>query len=154
MTVKNNPTKRKRRATSLSAPASVLERSDYRAILTDLRRQIVAGELPKGGQLPTRDKLIAQYGTCSATLQRALDRLAHDGFIYAQKGLGTFVADHPPHLNHIGVAFHGDPINDKPGSTFWLRNFARSVRPAATSPRSTVRAWSSAPSAPSGSPAR
>jgi DNA-binding LacI/PurR family transcriptional regulator len=43
--------------------------------------------------------LATTFDVSSVTVQRALDELAVDGFVHARRGLGTFVAAHPPHLS-------------------------------------------------------
>ncbi|HOF89970.1 MAG TPA: substrate-binding domain-containing protein, partial [Armatimonadota bacterium] len=58
-----------------------------------------------GDRLPTRQALIAAYGVCMVTLQRAMDILRDDGFIVTRGRLGSFVADAPPHLCRYGLVF-------------------------------------------------
>ncbi len=74
-----------------------------------LCRQIVDGELPPGTQLPKRVELERTFSVSPVTLQRALQQLMDDGFIYAKAGLGTFVAKNPPHLSRYGLAFPTHP---------------------------------------------
>ena len=74
-----------------------------------LRRQIIEGKLPPGGRLPTQVQLVEKFGVSGVTIQRALDRLIREGFIYTRGRNGTFVATHPPHLFSYGVVFVDQP---------------------------------------------
>ena len=81
-------------------------------IARDLRRGITAGVLAPGAQLPTRLELESKYGTTSVTIQRALDRLVRDEFIYVNGRRGTYVSPHPPHLSRYALVFRHDPDRD------------------------------------------
>jgi len=73
------------------------------AIAQALREQIITGELSPGTRLPPQSKLERRFRVAGNTLQRALNRLAEEGFIYTNSTVGTFVAEHPPHVRDIGV---------------------------------------------------
>lgn len=77
------------------------------AIVESLRRQIAAGTLAAGARLPTRVALQHQFATTPATVQKAIDQLAADGFTRAAGRHGTFVAAHPPCLAHYAIVFPG-----------------------------------------------
>ena len=87
------------------------------AICQGLRAQIIDGTLPPGAQLPIRSELEKRFNVSSNTLQRALDRLIREGFIYAKGTAGTYVAEQPPHLTHYGVVLphqrRTDPIRNR-----------------------------------------
>ena len=72
-------------------------------VIAELRGAIIAGTLAPGSRLPTRRELQRRFDVASLTLQRALDRLAADGFIATRANRGTFVVDHPPHASHYGL---------------------------------------------------
>jgi DNA-binding LacI/PurR family transcriptional regulator/DNA-binding transcriptional regulator YhcF (GntR family) len=74
-----------------------------------LRREIIEGRLAPGGRLPTQVQLVEQFRVSGVTIQRALDRLIREGFIYTRGRNGTFVASHPPHLYSYGVVFRDEP---------------------------------------------
>ncbi len=74
-------------------------------ILDALRRQIRSGKLAPESRLPLRTQLEKTFQVSSVTLQRALDRLTRDGYIYARGKAGTFVAKYPPHLYQYGLVF-------------------------------------------------
>lgn len=98
-------------------------------ILSRLRRQIVEGEFPPGSQLPTRQVLGQRFGVSSATLQRALDQLIHDGFIYARGSMGTFVSQRLPFTKNYGLVFPASDIPAHPWTRFWvaLKNEAEKI---------------------------
>ncbi len=70
-----------------------------------VRQQIVRGEFSPGSRLPTRTDLKRQFGTTSATVQRAFNILADQGFVHAEGPRGTFVSRRPPHLHRYALAF-------------------------------------------------
>jgi DNA-binding LacI/PurR family transcriptional regulator len=78
-------------------------------ILEHLRQQIVGGLLTPGMQLPKRTELEREYNVSPLTLQRALQQLIDDGFLFAKTGQGTFVAANPPHLSRYGLLFPFHP---------------------------------------------
>ena len=82
-------------------------------IARDLRSGITAGTLAPGAQLPTRLELESKYGTTSVTIQRALDRLVRDEFIYVNGRRGTYVSANPPHLSRYALVFRHDPDGDR-----------------------------------------
>jgi GntR family transcriptional regulator len=63
----------------------------YEQLAEMLRREIAAkqatGELH---QLPSENDLAEQHGISRATVRHALDELERDGWIYRQKGIGSF----------------------------------------------------------------
>jgi len=76
-------------------------------IVSNLRQQIVDGRLEPGSCLPSRMTIQKQFDASMATVQQALDALVRDGFVYTRHGVGTFVAEKPPHLCHYGLVFWG-----------------------------------------------
>ncbi|MFW5856771.1 MAG: GntR family transcriptional regulator [Planctomycetota bacterium] len=78
-------------------------------IVRELRREIVSGRFAPGDRLPTRERLEARFNASSATIQRAFDTLARQGFIVAAGRRGTFVADRPPHRHRFAVVFGATP---------------------------------------------
>jgi DNA-binding LacI/PurR family transcriptional regulator len=49
---------------------------------------------PAGTRLPSELELIRQYAVSNTTVHKALAALEHEGYIYREKGRGTFVADY------------------------------------------------------------
>jgi DNA-binding LacI/PurR family transcriptional regulator len=85
-------------------------------ILDQIRGEIVEGKLAPGTQLPTRKQLEQTFQVSAVTLQRALDRLTRDGFIYARGSMGTFVSRNLPFISNYGLVFA-----DLPPPTKWPR---------------------------------
>jgi DNA-binding LacI/PurR family transcriptional regulator/DNA-binding transcriptional regulator YhcF (GntR family) len=79
------------------------EHTKYRNIVQALRDGIVSGTYAPGYRLPTRTEIGTEFGVGVATVQRALDELIQDGFVYARARAGTFVAVKPPHLTQYGL---------------------------------------------------
>jgi|HubBroStandDraft_1064217.scaffolds.fasta_scaffold24522_5 GntR family transcriptional regulator len=62
--------------------------------LTDiLRSQILSGEIPPRGKLPSISRLMQDYGIADQTAQKAINALKTEGLVRSVRGLGTFVAD-------------------------------------------------------------
>ena len=80
-------------------------------IVSVLRGEVVAGELPLGSRLPNRRELGRRFSASSVTVQRAMDRLMQDGFVYADGPNGTFVSPYPPHLYRYGLLFPSQPAD-------------------------------------------
>ena len=99
-------------------------------IIQELRDQIVAGQLSPGCRLPNRDEIGQKYGAGANTVQRALDRLKLDGFVYSSGRNGTFVSAEPPHLTRYAVVFPALPSQSQAWVRFWtaLTNEAISIQ--------------------------
>lgn len=85
----------------------------------DLRRRIIEGDLKPGSRLPKRVDLEQRFAVSPLTIQRAVDRLIEEGFVYAKTGQGTFVVEHPPHLSRYGLVFPSHPGDRGGWSTFY-----------------------------------
>lgn len=68
-------------------------RAPYLQLAADLRRQIEAGELAPGEQLPSNRALAAKYGVAVLTAQKAVHALRAEGLLDTQPGLGVFVRE-------------------------------------------------------------
>ncbi len=64
----------------------------YVRIQRHILDQIEGGELSVGDRLPTEMEFARQFETSRATVQLAMSRLVHEGWIEKQAGRGTFVA--------------------------------------------------------------
>jgi DNA-binding GntR family transcriptional regulator len=95
-------------------------------IVDNLRQRIIAGEFGPGAQIPQRTRLEEQFQASSVTVQKALDRLAQDGFVCAKGRRGTFVSETPPHLSQYALVFPSRPEQGRPWGNFWtvLRDMA------------------------------
>jgi GntR family transcriptional regulator len=65
----------------------------YRQIADDLRRKIEAGQLQRGGQLPTEIDLREQYDASRNTVRDAIKWLTTRGLVETRPGQGTFVIE-------------------------------------------------------------
>jgi GntR family transcriptional regulator len=63
----------------------------YRQIADDLRRDIDAGVLESGSQLPTEKELTERWQASRSTVREAIKQLADLGLVSARPGQGTFV---------------------------------------------------------------
>jgi len=63
-----------------------------------IREQIQAGELQRGTRLVGETELARQLGISRPTLREATRMLAQEGLIEIKHGVGTFVAEHLPHV--------------------------------------------------------
>ncbi len=81
----------------------VSSKNKYLKVVRTLRKDIVRGVYGPGHRLPTRSAMGEEFGVGVATVQKALDELAEDGFVRARARAGTFVVDHPPHLCNYGL---------------------------------------------------
>ena len=90
-------------------------------ILAELRNDIVEGRLALGAKLPTHVELAQRFSVSNVTIQRALDRLVHEGFIATNGRRGTFVTPRPPHVSRYAMVFPTGPVTDErwAWSRFW-----------------------------------
>jgi DNA-binding LacI/PurR family transcriptional regulator len=84
-------------------------RRNHNALLTELRRRILAGELAPGAQLPTRLELAQEFQASPHTLQRAVDHLRRDGFLSVVARQATYVTKHLPNRFHFAMVFTSRP---------------------------------------------
>lgn len=81
-----------------------------------IRRQIVDGTYPPGLRLPVWSELAPLLGVTKPTLSNAVSVLKKQNFL-ATGRRGTFVSEHPPHLNRFAIVY-----NSHPGDSCWTRN--------------------------------
>lgn len=63
----------------------------YVQLMLRLRDQIETGVLKHGDPLPTREKLMKEYGLSLSTVTRAISELERQGWLISRQGSGTFV---------------------------------------------------------------
>jgi GntR family transcriptional regulator len=68
----------------------------YYEQLADLLRKEIEEKKPKGGgyRLPSENELAKRHGISRLTIRHALDVLERQGYIYREKGKGSFAAAH------------------------------------------------------------
>jgi DNA-binding FadR family transcriptional regulator len=67
------------------------DRPLYRQVADELRRRIVAHELPPGSYLPSEDELAREAGVHKATVRHALALLRGEGLVVTVRGQRTLV---------------------------------------------------------------
>lgn len=65
----------------------------YHQLKTILQDRIRQGHWKPGEQLPTEDRLVAQFGVSKATVRQALRDLSEAGWVRREQGRGTFVSN-------------------------------------------------------------
>jgi GntR family transcriptional regulator len=68
----------------------------YLQLYDVLKLKITGGEWPEEGLIPTESKLMQAYGVGRETVRRAVLRLVNEGYLYRQRGKGTFVCRKRP----------------------------------------------------------
>ena len=68
------------------------DRPIYEQIMTQIKAQILSGELEGGEQLPSIRALANSLRVSAITTKRAYDELLQAGYVYAVAGKGYFVA--------------------------------------------------------------
>lgn len=89
-----------------------------RRVLETIRGQIVSGAYSDNRRLPTRTEIGKQFGVGMATVQKALETLARDGFLTAKPGAGTYLVEYAPHECCFGLVLPNpsataSPIHDE-----------------------------------------
>ena len=64
----------------------------YRQVIEQIRRQIMAGQLPEGEQLVSVRDLAAQLKVNPMTISKAYSLLEMEGLLERRRGVGLFVA--------------------------------------------------------------
>jgi GntR family transcriptional regulator len=105
----------------------------YRSIAEDLRRQIEAGDLRPGQQLPTEIELREHYNASRNTIRDAIKLLVTRGLIETRPGQGTFVVET---IIPFVTILTGDPETENvgEGDTYIKEVTARRRRPTFTLP--------------------
>ncbi|MEJ9231611.1 phosphonate metabolism transcriptional regulator PhnF [Peribacillus butanolivorans] len=65
----------------------------YFQIEEQIKRQIESGEFQAHNALPSEREYAEQFEISRMTVRQAISNLVNDGYLYRQKGRGTFVAD-------------------------------------------------------------
>jgi GntR family transcriptional regulator len=66
------------------------------AQLADIFRQRIArNRWPRGTKLPTLEALMREFVVARVTVRQAMELLARDGLVSAERGRGTFVTARP-----------------------------------------------------------
>lgn len=106
----------------------------YHEVAARLRDAIAAGEYPRGGQLPTEEKLAERLGVHRVTVNRALSILRAEGLVYVHRGKGTFVTEIPP-IRRNAVLRYSREARERSGGR---GAFAAEITALGRAPRSDV----------------
>jgi len=79
--------------------------SKFESVISDIQRQMLAGDLRPGDKLPSTDELCRRYGVSKITVNRAMDELTSAGLVVRKRGKGTFVLSTPKVKAHADLAF-------------------------------------------------
>ncbi|MEE1741192.1 GntR family transcriptional regulator [Streptomyces sp. BE147] len=72
-----------------------LGQPEYRRVMDDLRRKIVAGDIEVGNPIPSTSKLMEQYSVSSTVVRRAVSELRGEGLLHGHSGKAVFVRAKP-----------------------------------------------------------
>ncbi|HTT53173.1 MAG TPA: GntR family transcriptional regulator [Streptosporangiaceae bacterium] len=103
----------------------------YRQIAGDLRRQIEAGKLPPGSQLPTEIELREEHNASRNTIRDAIKVLTTRGLVETRPGQGTFVVER---ISPFVTTLTGDPETASGGEG---RTYSQEVQARLRSPNDT-----------------
>lgn len=73
------------------------QRPGFREIAERIRTEIQGGVLRPGDEVPSQRAIATAHGVSRPTATRALELLAHEGFVHTVQGSGTFVAPTATH---------------------------------------------------------
>jgi len=111
----------------------------YQSMLTDLIRQIEAGELQSNSKLPSEQKLGDLYHVSRITVRRALAELERKQYIYKKQGQGSFVLQtDDPELGARYLDVHKAIVNMDAVAKIELESFQLLVDGSATSAREAL----------------
>ena len=92
----------------------------YLQLHAHLKQRIVSGKWPQNSLIPSESTLMQIYGVGRETARRAVLRLVNEGYLYRQRGKGTFVCRRRPEdvLENL-LSFTSEMISRgyRPGTT-------------------------------------
>lgn len=65
----------------------------YYQLKKDIMRLIDEGKLKRGDKIPSERKLCAYHNVSRMTVNKAIEKLVQEGYLYREQGKGTFVAE-------------------------------------------------------------
>ncbi|WP_017726079.1 GntR family transcriptional regulator [Halalkalibacterium ligniniphilum] len=75
----------------------------YYQLAEQLKKRIESGELQPGDALPAEREYAEQLQISRMTVRQAINNLVNDGYLYRQKGKGTFVAEKKLEQQLVGL---------------------------------------------------
>lgn len=73
----------------------------YIQIMNLLKSKIVAGEIAKGGKLPSVRDFSKELKVNPNTVQRTYQELEREGLVFTQRGMGTFVTEDRERIDRL-----------------------------------------------------
>lgn len=67
----------------------------YETVVSDIKAQMLAGDLRPGDRLPATHELCSRYGVSKITVNRAMEVLSSEGLVIRKRGKGTFALTTP-----------------------------------------------------------
>jgi DNA-binding FadR family transcriptional regulator len=84
---------RRRRGTEVTKTTATTKASALAdALVEDLERRVISGELPPGSRFPTEAAMVASHGVSRTVVREAFARLAAAGLLESRRGSGAYVA--------------------------------------------------------------
>lgn len=87
----------------------------HEQIYDDLKKKILNNDYPSGSLLPKEMDLLTIYNVSRHTIRKAMDRLAHEGYVYKVKGTGTFVKSAKAYYKLSNMSSFSEIINNQAG---------------------------------------
>jgi GntR family transcriptional regulator len=91
----------------------------YFQIEEQIKQQIESGELKQEGVIPSEREYTEKYKISRMTVRQAINNLVNDGYLYREKGKGTFVARKKIEQPLVGLTSFTEDMKSrgmKPGS--------------------------------------
>lgn len=82
----------------------------HRQLFLVLHDEIARGAIAHGQPMPTEQTLCEQFGVSRITVRRALADLAHQGYIERRQGVGSFVRNPHPPVQHAATGSYLDEL--------------------------------------------
>src|SRR5689334_17304427 len=79
-------------------------------VVAELKRRILAGELPPGAKLPGENSLVEEFGVSRTVIREAVLRLQAAGLVETFQGRGSFVLEVPGPVELREVRTHQDVL--------------------------------------------
>ncbi|GAA1455491.1 GntR family transcriptional regulator [Nocardiopsis tropica] len=82
--------------------------SKYSEVAEDIRADIARGEYPRGGVLPSEERLADKYDVSRPVINRAVRLLRSEGLVRVERGRGTVVHEIPPIVRNATARYTKD----------------------------------------------
>ncbi|MDC3416617.1 GntR family transcriptional regulator [Aquibacillus salsiterrae] len=76
-------------------------KSLYEKVYDSLKQEITSGKYQRGERLPSEKEISENFQVSRITSKKALEKLVMEGYVYRQRGKGTFVSNNRPGNSYI-----------------------------------------------------